>query len=113
MTILVRQMTTPDHYHCPHGHEHPQAFDDAGKLWCGWCWFKRGWRTEMVPCTPDVCDRADDTPARPFRGITFGQWLDRIHALDPAAALEHAIWLPRFMAQETPEQAVRRGGDGR
>lgn len=45
------------HGHCPYECEHPQPIlADDGKLYCGACWFKNGELSEMIPCTPDVCD---------------------------------------------------------
>lgn len=45
------------HAHCIYDCEHPQPFILLpGVLVCGRCWFICGERTEMVPCTPEVCD---------------------------------------------------------
>lgn len=44
------------HAHCPWDCEHPQPFClQPGQLVCGRCWHVAGERTEMVPCTPEVC----------------------------------------------------------
>jgi hypothetical protein len=45
-----------EHAHCPYNHEHPQPMLIDGKLYCGYCWFKEHIPTEMIPCTPDICD---------------------------------------------------------
>lgn len=44
------------HAHCPLDCEHPQPFLDGDILLCGRCWFIEGRQTEMVACTPDVCE---------------------------------------------------------
>lgn len=44
------------HAHCPLECEHPQPFTSDGKLYCGKCWFDSWTLTEMVPCTPEVCN---------------------------------------------------------
>ena len=46
-----------DHSHCPLGCEHPQPFVYKNKVICGRCWFVSNIVTEMIPCTPDICDR--------------------------------------------------------
>lgn len=44
-----------EHGHCPFDHEHPQPFVLEGVLYCGYCWFRNGEMTEMVPCRPENC----------------------------------------------------------
>ena len=44
-----------DHYHCPHGCEHPQPFIVGELLLCGRCYFVEDCLTVMVPCVPDLC----------------------------------------------------------
>jgi hypothetical protein len=50
----------PLHYHCPAGCEHPQPYLDEylGKWLCGLCRFFHNRITEMVVCTPEVCDES-------------------------------------------------------
>ena len=45
-----------DHGHCPFDCSHPQPFVLNGKLYCGRCEAVDNVLTEMVPCTPQVCD---------------------------------------------------------
>jgi hypothetical protein len=51
-----------DHAHCPYGDEHPQPLlvvmrgETVERLICGRCWFVDRLITDMVPCTPAVCD---------------------------------------------------------
>lgn len=46
-----------DHAHCPRWEcEHPQPLMVGGVLACGYCWFRRGEVTAMVPCGPETCD---------------------------------------------------------
>lgn len=44
------------HAHCPTGHDKPQPFLLDGVLLCGRCAVLEGVRSEMIPCTPEVCD---------------------------------------------------------
>lgn len=44
------------HAHCTLECEHPQPFIMDDKLYCGRCWFIRNQLTEMIACTPEVCD---------------------------------------------------------
>lgn len=45
-----------DHAHCPLDCEHPQPFLDGSRLLCGRCFVIFGIESEMLPCTPDICD---------------------------------------------------------
>jgi hypothetical protein len=49
-----------DHYHCPHGCEHPQPFCAGMLILCGLCWFFRDTCTVMEPCTAEFCEWAGD-----------------------------------------------------
>jgi hypothetical protein len=45
------------HDHCTLGCEHPQPFTGKDKKrYCGHCHFVDGITTEMVPCSPEICD---------------------------------------------------------
>lgn len=49
--------TTPPHYHCPKGCEHPQPWlGKDGKRYCGKCAFLYDEAVECELCTPETCD---------------------------------------------------------
>ena len=45
------------HAHCPRGCDKPQPFEtNDGRLLCSRCWVQDDVQSEMIPCTPDICD---------------------------------------------------------
>lgn len=47
-----------DHAHCPDRCEHPQPILlTDGRLVCGRCLIRFDEVCEMVPCTPEICER--------------------------------------------------------
>lgn len=44
------------HAHCPRHCDKPQPMLIGGKMYCMRCLTRDGVFSEMIPCTPEVCD---------------------------------------------------------